>query len=118
MGIPPLATLSTNKLQSVFGTFTASLYFIRKKLVDIKEIKLMIFIAFFGSILGGLVLTQIDSSILSKIIPILLIFMGMGQVIGSLIGAKLVVTKGQKLIRPLIVFISFSMSIKLLFFKI
>jgi uncharacterized membrane protein YfcA len=211
VGIPPLATLSTNKLQSVFGTFTASLYFIRKKLVDIKEIKLMIFMAFFGSILGGLVLTQIDSSILSKIIPILLIFMGvyflftknigtiekhkiisftifaftlvfiigfydgffgpgtgsfftlsfiyflgyniskataqtkilnfatnfgsliffsfygdifllvglimgMGQVIGSLIGAKLVVTKGQKLIRPLIVFISFSMSIKLLLF--
>jgi uncharacterized protein len=39
--------------------------------------------------------------------------MGAGQVLGALVGAKLVVKNGQKLIRPIIVVISFAMSIKL-----
>lgn len=209
VGMTPIEALSTNKLQSVFGTFTASSYFIRKKLVDLKEMKLMIFMAFFGSMIGGFALLQIDSSILEKIIPILLMVIGIyflltknvgeierhklisttifaislvfiigfydgffgpgtgsfftiafifflgyniskataqtkvlnfvtnfssllfflvfgeiyfiagfimaiGQVLGALIGAKLVVKKGQKLIRPFIVIISFALSIKLL----
>lgn len=209
VGMTPIEALSTNKLQSVFGTFTATIYFIKKKLVDLSQMKLMIFMAFFGSILGGFTLMQIDSSILERVIPILLIFIGIyflvtknigevekhklvsstlysftfvlligfydgffgpgtgsffticfifflgynisrataetkvlnfmtnfaallfflvfgqinfivgflmaiGQVLGAIIGAKLVVKKGQKLIRPLIVIISFSLSIKLL----
>ena len=211
VGLPPAAALATNKLQGVFGTFTASLYFVRKKFVNLKEMKVMILVAFLGSILGTYTVMQIDSSILQKIIPILLIsmgfyflfsknvgdidkhkrisilifgltfvlvigfydgffgpgtgsfftiafiyflgyniskataqtkvlnfatnfgsmlffmfygemyflvgfIMGAGQVLGALIGAKLVMKNGQKIIRPLIVLISFSMSIKLLFF--
>ena len=209
VGLPPAAALATNKLQSVFGTFTASAYFVRKKMVDLKQMKLMISSAFVGSILGGITLLQIDASILQKIIPFLLIaigiyfllskdagsiekhklistslfsmtfvliigfydgffgpgtgsfftiafiyllgynisnataqtkilnfttniasviffaimgklyiliglVMGAGQIIGALIGAKLVVLQGQKIIRPLIVIISFAMSAKLL----
>lgn len=209
VGMTPIEALSTNKLQSTFGTFTATIYFIKKKLVDLSQMKLMIFMAFFGSILGGFTLMQIDSSILERVIPILLILIGIyflvtknigevekhklisstlysftfvlligfydgffgpgtgsffticfifflgynisrataetkvlnfmtnfaallfflvfgqinfivgflmavGQVLGAIIGAKLVVKKGQKLIRPLIVIISFSLSIKLL----
>ena len=209
VGLPPAAALATNKLQSVFGTFTASAYFVRKKMVDLKQMKLMIASAFVGSILGGITLLQIDASILQKIIPFLLIaigiyfllskdagsiekhklistslfsmtfvliigfydgffgpgtgsfftiafiyllgynisnataqtkilnfttniasviffaimgklyiliglVMGAGQIIGALIGAKLVVLQGQKIIRPLIVIISFAMSAKLL----
>ena len=207
-GIPPVAALATNKLQGTFGSFTAALYFIRKKMVDIKEMKLMIFMTFVGAILGGFALLQIDATILKKIIPILLVLiglyflfspnvgaidkekritifvfsvvfaftigfydgffgpgtgsffaiafisllgfnltkatahskvlnfvsnissllffivlgkiywtvglcMGAGQVLGALVGAKLVFTNGQKLIRPIIVVISFAMSIKL-----
>ena len=209
-GLPPAAALATNKLQSVFGTATASAYFIRKKIVDIKQMKLMIASAFIGSILGGFTLLQIDASILQKVIPFLLmaigiyflvskdvgaiekhklisttlfsltivlilgfydgffgpgtgsffamafiyllgynisnatahtkilnfttnfasviffafmgklyvvvgLIMGAGQIIGALVGAKLVMLKGQKIIRPLIVVISFAISIKLLF---
>lgn len=209
VGMTPIQALSTNKLQSVFGTFTASSYFIRKKLVDLKQMKLMILMAFVGSILGGFTLMQIDSSILEDVIPILLIFigiyflltknigevekhklisstlyaftfvlvigfydgffgpgtgsffticfiyflgynisratvetkvlnfitnfaallffliygeviviagliMGCGQILGAIVGAKLVISKGQKLIRPFIVIVSFALSIKLL----
>ncbi len=211
VGMPPAAALATNKLQAVFGTATASIYFIRKKVVDIKKIWLLVVMAFVGSMLGGWAMLQIDASILKNVIPILLIVIGiyfifsknvgevekhkkitytvfaftialflgfydgffgpgvgsffaiafvyylgynlskataqakvlnfatnagaltffiffgeifwvlgitmaMGQIIGALIGAKLVITKGQKLIRPLIIFISFAMSFKLLFF--
>jgi uncharacterized membrane protein YfcA len=209
VGITPIEALGTNKLQSVFGTFTASIYFFKKKFIDFSSMKLMIFMAFFGSSLGAFSLTLIDSSILKKIIPLLLILigvyflftknigevekhklvsttlysftfvlaigfydgffgpgtgsfftiafiyflglnistataqtkvlnfatnfaamlyflifskvyillglvMGIGQIIGAIIGAKLVILKGQKLIRPLIVIVSFVMSIKLL----
>jgi len=40
--------------------------------------------------------------------------MGVGQIIWATIGAKLVIKNGSKIIRPLIVVISFAMSIKLL----
>jgi uncharacterized protein len=38
--------------------------------------------------------------------------MDAGQVLEALVGVKLVVKNGQKLIRPIIVVISFTMSIK------
>lgn len=40
-----------------------------------------------------------------------------GQIIGALIGSKLIIRNGAKIIKPLIVIISFSVSIKLLFFS-
>ncbi len=208
VGIPPAAALATNKLQGTFGSFTAATYFIRKKMVNLKEMKLMIILTFVGSVLGGFALLQIDASILKQVIPVLLIIigfyflfspnigsidkekrisiilfsftlafgvgfydgffgpatgsffaigfiallgfnltkatahakvlnfasnisslcffmffgkiywsiglcMGVGQVCGALIGAKLVLKNGPKIIRPIIVIISFAISIKL-----
>lgn len=210
VGIPPATALATNKLQGTFGSFTAAMYFIRKKMVNIKEIKLMLIFTFLGAILGGFALLQIDASILKQVIPILLIIigfyflfspsvgaidkekrisiivfsftlafgvgfydgffgpatgsffaigfiallgfnltkatahakvlnfvsnisslcffmffgkiywsiglcMGVGQICGALIGARLVLKNGQKIIRPIIVIISFAISIKLFF---
>jgi uncharacterized protein len=208
VGIPPATALATNKLQGTFGSFTAAAYFIRKKMVNIKEMKLMIILTFLGAVLGGFALLQIDASILKHVIPILLIIigfyflfspnigsmdkekrisiilfsftlafgvgfydgffgpatgsffaigfiallgfnltkatahakvlnfvsnisslcffiffgkiywsiglcMGVGQMCGALIGAKLVLKNGPKIIRPIIVIISFAISIKL-----
>ncbi len=208
VGIPPAAALATNKLQGTFGSFTAATYFIRKKMVNIREMKLMIMITFIGAVLGGFALLQIDASILKHVIPVLLILigfyflfspnigsmdkekrisvilfsftlafgvgfydgffgpatgsffaigfiallgfnltkatahakvlnfasnisslcffmffgkiywsiglcMGVGQMCGALIGAKLVLKNGPKIIRPIIVIISFAISIKL-----
>lgn len=209
IGMPPITALATNKFQSVFGTFSASLHFVRKRFVDLSELKWMILFAFIGSVVGSFTLFQIDSSSLQKIIPILLILigfyflfsknagqvekhkivpilfftaivvfvigfydgffgpgtgsfftvafifllgfnisqataqtkvlnfttnfgsllfflyfgniyfmvgvvMGVGQIIGATVGARLVIKNGSKIIRPLIVVISFAMSIKLL----
>ncbi|MFY9108220.1 TSUP family transporter, partial [Aliarcobacter butzleri] len=76
VGIPPATALATNKLQATFGSFTAAMYFIRKKMVNIKEIKLMLIFTFLGAILGVFTLLQIDASILKQVIPILLIIIG------------------------------------------
>lgn len=42
------------------------------------------------------------------------LIMGLGQILGAVVGARLVISKGQKLIRPLMVIVSFAISIKLL----
>ncbi|MQL47622.1 TSUP family transporter [Photorhabdus khanii] len=64
----------------------------------------------FASNMGSLVLFILGGQVLW----ILGLVMLAGQVIGARLGARLVLTHGQKLIRPMIVTISFLMSIKLL----
>ncbi len=68
--------------------------------------KVLNFASNFGSlvffIVGGHVLWSLGFAMLA------------GQMIGARLGARLVLTKGQKLIRPMIVIISLLMSIKLL----
>ncbi|MGL4859382.1 MAG: TSUP family transporter [Enterobacteriaceae bacterium] len=72
-GIPPVQTLATNKLQSVGGAFSASLYFIRRGVVDIRQHKLAIACAFVGSFCGAFIVQQIDTDLLRYLLPVLLI---------------------------------------------
>ena len=85
-GMPPATALATNKLQSVFGTLTASIYFIKKELVKLEDMKLMIAVAFLSSIIGGWALLRIDASMLIKIVPILLIIIGIYFLLSKDIG--------------------------------
>lgn len=41
-GVPPTQALATNKLQSSFGSFSATLYFVRKGVVSLKAMRLAI----------------------------------------------------------------------------
>ncbi|HTF95754.1 MAG TPA: TSUP family transporter [Cellvibrio sp.] len=73
-GIPPLAALGTNKLQSSVGSGTASfLLFSRKKIVW-AEIKPLMLMAFIGSLIGSVLVQFINTAALSFIIPLVLIF--------------------------------------------
>ena len=73
-GIPPLAALGTNKLQSSIGSGTASfLLFSRKKIVW-AEIKPLMLMAFIGSLIGSVLVQFIHTAALSFIIPLVLIF--------------------------------------------
>ncbi len=49
VGIPPAQALATNKLQSSFGSFSASWYFVRNGLVSLKQMRLAIACTFAGS---------------------------------------------------------------------
>ncbi|GAM62695.1 putative membrane protein yfcA [Vibrio ishigakensis] len=76
-GVPPTQALATNKLQSSFGSFSASLYFIRNGLVSLKEMRLAIFFTFIGAAIGAEAVQFIDASILTSLIPVLLILISL-----------------------------------------
>ena len=72
-GINPIQALATNKLQSSAGSLTASLYFIQRKVVNLREMRFVILCTFVGSVFGTVLVQMIDTSFLSSLIPILLI---------------------------------------------
>ncbi|CAM2781269.1 TSUP family transporter [Vibrio neptunius] len=72
-GVPPTQALATNKLQSSFGSFSASWYFVRNGIVSIKEMRLAILCTFIGSAIGAEAVQYIDASTLTSLIPILLV---------------------------------------------
>ena len=196
-GLPPAVALGTNKLQACGGSFFASLYFVRKGLVDLKTVKLALFCAFIGAALGTVLVQLVDTKILELVLPFLILAIGCyflfskkiseddrhqvltptafaftaalgvglyalafvtlagfglakatahakvlnfstniasliffalggkviwllglvmlaGQAIGATLGSRLVVTKGTKIIKPLVVTMSLAMSVKLL----
>ena len=209
VGLSPAQALATNKLQGSFGSFSATLYFIRNGVVKFSEMRNGIICTFIGAALGAVLVQKIDASVLTALIPLLLLgisfyfllapksivepgesklsenmfaltvgtsigfydgffgpgagslfticfvaiakrgiieataktkvlnftsniaallffiigglpvwkvglLMAAGQFIGARAGAKIVVTKGQKLIRPMVVIVSMAMAIKLL----
>lgn len=77
VGIPPANALATNKLQSCGGSFSASLYFVRQRMVNLKEIKLSIALAFVGSLLGCYLILKINADYLRLLLPILTISVGL-----------------------------------------
>jgi len=183
-GMSPVEALATNKLQGSFGTFAATRYFVKKKLVDLSQMRLMIGCTFAGAVLGTVLVQLLDTSLLATVMPLLLVLialyfmlsprisdqdsdqrvkpalfafvslagfslaratahtkvlnftsniasliffalggnivwlagmiMAAGQLIGGQLGAKMVVTNGTRLIRPLIVTVTLLMSDKLL----
>ena len=72
-GLPPIQALATNKLQSSFGSFTATWTYTRQGLLNPSDHRLAIFLTFIGAAFGAWVVQQIDSSFLAKLIPILMI---------------------------------------------
>ncbi|WP_294256463.1 TSUP family transporter [uncultured Sphingomonas sp.] len=75
-GVPPVAALATNKLQSALGTGSAVLAFFRAGRIDVKAFALPAAAAFVGSVLGATIVQHVDPSFLAAFVPILLIAMG------------------------------------------
>jgi uncharacterized membrane protein YfcA len=71
-GVPPINTLATNKLQSMFGTAVACSNYARKGLIDWRANLLTVLLVFAGATLGVIVVQAIDTRALSLIIPLLL----------------------------------------------
>lgn len=76
VGIPPAMALGTNKLQSCGGSFSASLYFIKQKAVDLHQIKLILFLTFIGATLGTILVQMIDVNALKSALPFLILLIG------------------------------------------
>lgn len=72
-GLPPVATLATNKLQSSVGTFMAAFTFWRRGFVRLRPMAAAIAATFAGSFLGALAVKSIDTSALQLVVPVALI---------------------------------------------
>ncbi len=72
-GVPPVAAIATNKLGGVGGSLAATVHFIRLGELDLRKVKLTIVTSFIGAILGGVLLTWLDSGFLATVVPVLLI---------------------------------------------
>ena len=72
-GVPPLAALGTNKLQSSFGSGTSSFLLFKRKKIYWQELRPMMIAAFIGSVAGTVIVQFIDAKVLGFIIPLVLI---------------------------------------------
>ncbi len=69
VGLPPVAALATNKMQSVVGTTMAAMTFWRKGFVSIRQMLVPMAATFAGSFLGAFSVKQLDTSLLASIVP-------------------------------------------------
>lgn len=72
-GLPPVAALATNKLQSAFGTGMAALTYWRRGFVTLRPLVPAIALTYAGSLLGALVVKGVDTSLLAVAVPVALI---------------------------------------------
>lgn len=72
-GIPPLAALGTNKLQSSFGSATSSLLLFKRKKIHWRELRPMMSAAFIGSVIGSIAVQFMDNKVLGFVIPLVLV---------------------------------------------
>ncbi len=73
LGLPPQTALGTNKFQSSFGSVTASLYHIRKGVINLRDAMPGIVCTFAGAAAGAWTVELIASDLLARVIPILLL---------------------------------------------
>ncbi|HTG38353.1 TSUP family transporter [Sphingomonas sp.] len=76
-GVPPVAALATNKLQSTFGTASAFLRYYRAGHVDLRAFLIPAAAAFGGSAAGATAVQFVDPAFLAFVVPVLLIAMGL-----------------------------------------
>ena len=76
-GIPPHTALGTNKLQSSMGSGTATFIMFRKGRVSWPNVKNLMLAAFIGSLMGTVAVQFIDSSVLSFVIPAVLVLIAL-----------------------------------------
>nr|WP_246225583.1 TSUP family transporter [Vibrio agarilyticus] len=82
-GLSPTQALATNKLQSSFGSFSASFYFIRRGLVSLAAMWRAIVCTFLGSAIGAEAVQVVSLNILTSLIPLLLIAIALYFLIGG-----------------------------------
>ena len=72
-GVPPLAALGTNKLQSSFGSGTSSFLLFKRKKIHLQDLRPMMIAAFIGSVAGTAIVQFIDAKMLGFMIPLVLV---------------------------------------------
>ncbi|RNE91496.1 TSUP family transporter [Marichromatium sp. AB31] len=72
-GLGPVEALATNKAQAVFGSATATIHFIRRGAIALRETLPAVLLTFLGAAAGAVLVQHIDAAALEHAIPLLLI---------------------------------------------
>lgn len=72
-GISPIMALGTNKLQGCMGTATATVMMFRNRKIEWAQVKYPMLYAFFGAVLGTLILQFVSADALTLIVPVVLL---------------------------------------------
>lgn len=87
-GITPVQALGTNKFQSCFGSFSASLHFIRQGIVKPLLIIPMILSVALASAIGAYAVQQVDAQFLFKFMPFVFIAIALYSLFSKSLGAN------------------------------
>ncbi|MEI6194417.1 MAG: TSUP family transporter [Verrucomicrobiota bacterium] len=68
----PILALGTNKLQSTFGSTSATFHFARAGTLNYREVRRACLLAFAGSLCGTFLVQQFDPGLLKRIVPVAL----------------------------------------------
>lgn len=69
----PIVALGTNKLQSTFGSTSATWHFARAGALSFRDVWRACLLAFLGSLGGTLLVQQFDPGLLKRVMPVLLL---------------------------------------------
>lgn len=72
-GLPPLAALATNKVQSAMGTLSSSWNFFRRGHINFAQLKWLLPAVLLGSIAGTVTVQRLGNQQLTTVLPLLLI---------------------------------------------
>lgn len=72
-GVPPVAALATNKMQSVVGTGIAAITYWRRGYVELGRLWPAVVLTVIGSLLGALAVSRMDTGLLDIAVPVALI---------------------------------------------
>ncbi|UTW47080.1 TSUP family transporter [Bacterioplanoides sp. SCSIO 12839] len=95
-GVPPVQAIATNKLQACFGSFTATRFFVREKLVSPKEQKWAIVATAVGAVIGAIAIQLFDSALLVQVMPYGLIAIAVYLLLARNFGK----TSGKETLKP------------------
>jgi uncharacterized membrane protein YfcA len=85
--VPPLHALATNKLQGSFGSFTASLMVLRRRLVRWSEMRILFVCSLIGAAIGAYAVQFVDAQTLDIVIPVVLVGIALYFVLAPNAGA-------------------------------
>ncbi len=72
-GLPAPLALGTNKFQASFGSVSASWHYVRGGLADLRACRLGILLTLVGALTGALAVQHLNSHLLDRAIPVLLL---------------------------------------------
>ncbi len=88
LGINPQQALGTNKLQATFGSGSATAHYAQAKIVPLRDCAFGFACSLTGAILGSIAVQHLDSSVLRKLIPALLLTVAVYTLLKPQLGAS------------------------------